>query len=130
MIFTFWIKIGPKISTFFRKFREFFQSWKNGFSWWFWRLEKKNRQKIKIFFRKFFENFFKKLMIFHVIDFHNLNEIIKFGRKSWCLYFICSNVWSKILQMGDTVFREGLKFVIWEPSVNFHTCKISKSKSS
>ena len=39
-------------------------------------------QKIKIFFRKFFENFLKKLIIFQVNDFHNLNEIIKFRRKS------------------------------------------------
>ena len=130
MILTFWRKIGRKISTFFRKFREFFQGWKHGFSWWFWSLGKKIRQKIKTFFRKFFENFLKKLIIFQVIDFHNLNEIIKFRQKSWCLYFIRHCDWSNFLQMGDTDFREGLKFVIWKPSVIFHTCKISKSKSS
>ena len=129
MILTFWRKIGPKNSTFFRKIREFFQCWRNGFSWWFWGLGKKIRQKIKTFFRKFFENFFKKLMIFYVIDSHNLKEIIKFRRKSWCLYFICDFVSSNFLQIWDTVFREGLKFVIWEPSVNFHTSKISKLKN-
>ena len=78
----------------------------------------------------FFEKILKKLIIFQVVDFHNLNEIIKFGRKSWFLYFIRHCDWSNFLQMWDTVFRIDLKFVISEPSVNFHTCKISKSKSS
>ena len=127
---TFWIKIGPKNSTFFRKFLEFFQGWKNGFSWWFWGLGKKIRQKIKTFFRKFSQNFFKKLKIFYVIDSHNLKEIIKFRRKSWCLCFVCDFMSSNFLQMWDTDFREGLKFVIWEHSMNIYTCKISKTKSS
>ena len=111
-------------------FGGFSQHWKIDFSWWFWSLGKKIGQKNETFFKKFDEKIVKKLIIFQVIDFHNLNEIIKFRRKSWCLSNPRHWDWSNFLQMWDTDFREGLKFVIWKPSVNFYTCKISKSKSS
>ena len=120
--------------TFFGRFSDFFcgfsQQWKIDFSWWFWSLGKKFGQKNETFFKNFYKNLSKSWSFLKSLITIILKEIIKFDRKSWCLCFIRAKEWSNFLQMGDTDFREDPKFVIWEHSVNFYTCKSSRSKSS